>query len=114
MDLLINMIMDVINMILIVWLIIHLYHNYKTYQNGLKALRLSILVATCCFSISTFTMLANSVCNYFQIFEFDYIISFLPIRTFYRVVVFFCLMIYIKMIKGTHTSKWEKIKDLWT
>lgn len=99
---LINIIIDFANICLIIWLIFYLRTNIHKYQNGLKQLRKVILVGTCFFLLSTMVLMFNSIFNYIGTYEHDYIISFIPVRIFCRLVILFCLGIYIGICKNMY------------
>lgn len=115
----INLILDIINFSIIVYLICKLVWNYKTYKNSLRNTRLAILIGTCVFLISELLLFTNTISNMFSIWERDYLFSHWEVRTMLRLGILTGLFVFGGIVNNSHfefltLNFWKnKFNKLW-
>lgn len=91
---LINLFLDFVNFYIIIYLIVQLIKNFREYKNGLRNMRLAILIGIFFLLQSELLLFANTVSNMFSIMERDYLFSHWQIRTLLRLGILVGLIVF--------------------
>ena len=95
----ITIILDVLNLILIIYLIIKLVLNYHLYKNNLKLLRLVIIIIGILMLFIIVVLLVNSVEWYTGVTTGESTIPFMFSRIMIRCGILFVQLVFLGLIR---------------